>query len=267
MRDKIELMRIEVTYIEDPKPKKRLKLHVPKRRAPKPAAAVAHVWATKLVKPAKAAKLAKPAKVPKAKPVKKRSKPPKKLTKPVKPIKTKPTRPVSTGTPKVRIPRPLRNAIISAAVLLVLCVGVGEVYVMFADNGSMPTAAASIQPAASIASSGEIKPSKPAPNIPESAAVEMATSPVAPGAQASVSVHTNAGSTCSIAVIYNFDYEKKQTPVSDPALGEQTADDFGTVAWNWTISPTAALGPGRATVTCTYHGRHAMVIADLLVTK
>ncbi|HVS58350.1 MAG TPA: hypothetical protein VHD60_01275 [Candidatus Saccharimonadales bacterium] len=273
-------MRIEVTYIEDPGPKKRFKLRAPKIRIAKPVTAMAAVAAAKPAKLAKPSKPTKPAKKPKPikppkalkpKPPKKPVKPPKSV-KPAKPIKKKPakpkkpTKPVFMDEPRRRLPRPLRNAVISAVVLLVLCIGIGEVYVMFTDNGSVPVAAASIQQTAS-ASTGEIKPTKPAADIPESAAVEMATSPIAPGAPATVSVHTNPGSACSIAVVYKYDSQTARVPVNDPNLSPQAADDFGMVSWNWTIPEGAPLGAGRATVVCTYHTRHAMVIADLYITK
>lgn len=274
-------MRIEVTYIEDPEPKRRFKLRVPKVRIAKPAATLAAVVAAKPTKPVKSSRPAKPAKqpkpvkppkAPKPKPAKKPVKPPK-VVKPPKPVKKKPVKPkkpikksIIMDEPTRRLPRPLRNALISAAVLLILCVAVGEVYVMFADNGSVPVAAASVQQTTS-ATTGEIKPTKPAADIPESAAVEMVTSPIAPGAPATVSVHTNPGSACSIAVVYKYDSQNAQAPVNNPSLSPQTADDFGIVSWNWTISPGAPLGTGRATVICTYHTRHAMVIADLYITK
>lgn len=222
MRDKIETMRIEVTYIDDSEPKKRLRLHLPKWRTPQPS--------------------------------------PEPSTKPAKPLTTKRLKP---GVPKAHVPSGVKKVAISAGVLMVLLLAAGVVYTWFADQSTTVT----LSPASTTTTSAEapIKPIAPRPNAQEGVALELATSPVSRGAEATVTVHTDPTSTCTIAVIYKYDYQKKQTPISDPNLGKQVADDYGEVSWTWTISQAAQLGPGKATVTCTYGSHTAVVAADIVV--
>ena len=106
-----------------------------------------------------------------------------------------------------------------------------------------------------------IKPSKPAPNAPESAAVESLTSPVAPGANASVAIKTNPGSKCTIAVVYN------NVASTDSGLVAKIADDYGDVSWSWTVGPDVPLGTWPVKVTCAYNTRSAFVQGDLTVQK
>jgi hypothetical protein len=161
---------------------------------------------------------------------------------------------------KIRLPKPVRNALISALVLLVLFVGGGVAYTLVTGlNGDQNASAVAIP--AALAPEPVIKPTQPSVNAKESAAVQMVTSPIAPGSNASLNVKTNSGSTCTISVIYN------NIASTDSGLGNKTADDFGTVSWTWTVGSSVPLGTWPAKVTCAYHGRTAVVVANLQVTK
>lgn len=166
--------------------------------------------------------------------------------------------------PKVRVPKRVRNVTISAGILLILLVAAGIAYTWLADRQPQMVATA---PASTTVSYTPVTPRQPAPNAPEGVAAEIVTSPVAHGDEATVSVRTNPTSTCKIALIYDYDYSKKQTPVSDPALSPQTADAYGSASWTWTIAPSAPAGPAKATVTCTYATHTAVVQSDIVVTK
>lgn len=179
--------------------------------------------------------------------------------------RTKPEQVEPVGRRKVLFPKPLRNVLISAVILLVLLVGAGVAYTLYMDSNGQKDLTP--EPVASTSVAPPITPRKPAPDAKEGAAVEMLMSPISVGTEESLSVRTNPTSSCKVAVIYGYDYDKKQTPISDPALGPQVADEYGTVSWTWTISPSAPLGPGKITVTCVYNGRSAVVLADLVVTK
>lgn len=106
-----------------------------------------------------------------------------------------------------------------------------------------------------------ITPTKPAENARASASVQLLTSPVAPGDNASISIKTLPTSTCTIKVIYN------DVPSTDSGLVAKTADEFGIVSWAWTVGATVPQGTWPATVTCTYNGRSAVVRGDLVVAQ
>lgn len=162
--------------------------------------------------------------------------------------------------PKVRIPRPVRNVLISSGVLLILFVVAGVVYVFVVGRSSaLDTKAVALPVAAPTRQ--EIKPTAPATNAVESAAVELITSPVALGSNASISVKTNAKSSCAISVVYN------NVASTDSGLGTKVADEYGTISWTWTVSKTAPVGTWPVKVTCVYNSRSAVVQADLQVTK
>lgn len=162
--------------------------------------------------------------------------------------------------PKVRIPRPVRNALISSGVLLALFIVAGVVYVFVVGRSSALDTKAVALPVA-VPARQEIKPTQPAKNAVESAAVELITSPVALGSNASISVKTNAKSSCTISVVYN------NVASTDSGLGPKIADEYGTISWTWTVSKTASVGTWPVKVTCVYNGRSAVVQADLQVTK
>lgn len=109
-----------------------------------------------------------------------------------------------------------------------------------------------------------ISPAKADPKTPESAAVNLLTSPIIRGQTAMETVQTLEGSTCTIAVTYFGGII-----AHDPGLIQKTADAYGTVSWNWTISPTAPIGYGMTKVNCsdaTQKYKTAMVEGTLQVT-
>jgi hypothetical protein len=159
------------------------------------------------------------------------------------------------------LPRPLRSILVSTFVLLVLMLVGGVVYI-FMTGGSAAPVTITTTPA-SATEPTTIKPRQVSPNAPESAAVQMISSPVRPGGAASISVKTLPGSACTIAVTYT---DKK---VSSTAAGlpPATADDFGTVSWDWVVDTWAPDGTWPATVTCAHNKKSAMVQASLQVSR
>jgi hypothetical protein len=171
--------------------------------------------------------------------------------------KTKISVPIQRKTPKVRMPKALRNAFVSAGTLLVLIV-LGGVAYTYLVGPSGPQSAAVVAPALD---DPVIKPTIPADNAPASAAIQVLTTPVTAGSNASISVRTVPGSTCTIAVAYNH------IASTDSGLATKAADDFGTVSWTWTVDSTAPVGTWPVKVTCVYHSRIGVVIGDLQVSK
>jgi hypothetical protein len=150
--------------------------------------------------------------------------------------------------------------VLSIVVLAVVFVGGGLGYTWYMGQQPVDTTAAIAEPVVTKPAP-EIKPVKPSANAKESASVQMLTSPVAPGANASISVKTNPASKCTIKVEYN------KILSTDSGLTAKTADEFGMVSWTWTVEETAPLGKWPVKVTCTYNKKSAFVQGDLKVAK
>lgn len=161
---------------------------------------------------------------------------------------------------KIRAPKGLKSTVISLFVLLVLFGAGGFAYTYYIDKQNSTNATDSS--AASQPVGETIKPSKPSPKAPESASIEVLDTPIARGQTDMVSVKTQATSTCTIAATY-----LGGAAVSDPGLVKKTADDFGTVSWNWNIAPAAPIGQGMVKVYCTFNNKSAMVEGNFQVTK
>lgn len=158
----------------------------------------------------------------------------------------------------MRIPKTAVYTTVSVLALLLLFVGGGLAYVWYTGQNTPEVATVDSTPTADT-SERRITPTKPAANAQASASVQMLTTPVAPGENASISVKTVATSTCSIKVEYN------NVPGIDSGLITKTADEFGIISWTWTVDASAPQGTWPVTVTCTYNGRAAVVRGDLQV--
>lgn len=159
---------------------------------------------------------------------------------------------------KARLLKSVRNIAISIAVLLVVVVGGGVAYTWYVGQDTTDDSimvAAPVEPVAAPV----IKPTKPAADAKQSAAVQILTSPVAPGSNASITVKTNARSDCTIKVEYN------KVPSTDSGLGLRKADDFGIVSWTWTVEESVPVGTWPVDVTCAFNDQTAMVRGNLVV--
>ena len=160
---------------------------------------------------------------------------------------------------KRRILRTIRTIGISAVVLLVLALGAGAAYTWYVGQGGSSVASvASAEPVTTVVPQ-TTRSRVPAPDAPASVSIQQITSPVNQGGTVDIGVRSNPTATCKIAV----EYSNKQS-LTDVALREKTADDYGMVAWQWTVAKTAPLGKGTVTVTCSLdEKRSAMVKGDL----
>jgi hypothetical protein len=152
----------------------------------------------------------------------------------------------------------IRNTLIGVLVLLVLAVGGGVAYTWYnGQNSTVDTAAIAtpVEPKPAPV----IKPIKPAADANVSASVQSLTSPVKPGSNASVNVKTLAGAKCDIIVEYNKIKSK------DSGLITKNADDFGIVAWAWTVESSVPYGKWPVKITCSRNDKSAVVQADLIV--
>jgi hypothetical protein len=91
--------------------------------------------------------------------------------------------------------------------------------------------------------------------------IQSITSPVAPGDNASIYIHTNRDSKCTITAVYN------NIPSKDAGLSPKTADEYGLASWSWTVESTVPVGKWPVTVTCVWNKKIAVVVGDLIVKK
>lgn len=152
--------------------------------------------------------------------------------------------PIQSG--RRRFTRTLRKTLIGSFVLVLLFGGAGFAYTYYMDKHSKVSSLQSAVNAAAQQEDRAISPSKASTKTPESAAINLLTSPIARGQTAMETAQTLGGSTCTIAVTYYGG-----AVAHDPGLVQKTADAYGTVSWNWTISPTAPIGYGMTKVNCT----------------
>ena len=83
--------------------------------------------------------------------------------------------------------------------------------------------------------------------------VASLTSPISPGANASLSVHTTPGASCAITVYY------RSGPSKAAGLGPQTAASDGSAAWQWKVGTRTTPGVWRIVVTATLNGETGQV--------
>lgn len=159
-----------------------------------------------------------------------------------------------------KIVKSIRNIVISVVVLLVLIMGAGIGYTWYVGQTDVKNNSA-------IAESAEYKPTPaikrvaPAPNAKIGASVQAIASPVAVGANTSITVKTNPDVACSISVVYD------KTASTDSGLKPKVADEYGIVTWAWTVDDTAAIGKWPVKVTCARDKQSAVVHGDLQVVR
>jgi hypothetical protein len=75
------------------------------------------------------------------------------------------------------------------------------------------------------------------------------TSPVRPGANATLTAKTAPGASCSIKVYY------KSGPSTAQGLTTKTADSSGIVSWAWKVGTNTTPGSWRIVVTASKDGQ------------
>jgi hypothetical protein len=152
----------------------------------------------------------------------------------------------------------LRNILIGFLALVILAVTAGIIYTWYmGQHVKVKEVVAPVQ----TTKPKTTEPAQLAPNAKEGVAIQSITTPVAPGDNASVSIHTNRDSKCTITAIYN------NVPSKDAGLGPKTADEYGLASWSWTVESTVPVGKWPVTVTCEWNKKIAVVIGDLIVKK
>lgn len=142
--------------------------------------------------------------------------------------------------------------------LLALLVGAGVAYTWY--NGQRgPASIADTQSVEAQTVAPAAKKIQLAPNAAVGATVQEISSPVAPGTNATMTVKTTMGATCSIKVKYN------EIPSKDSGLIPKEADEYGLASWSWTVEETVPVGKWPADVTCRLGKKSAEVRGELVV--
>lgn len=153
--------------------------------------------------------------------------------------------------------RRFRKTTLGLLVLVLLLVIAGLIYAWYTAqrNPVASTSSTTIRQPNAIK-----KPTIPSPKAVIGVATQYISTPIAPGEEATMSIHTNGDATCKIFVHYANNVISK-----DPVLSTQTADDFGLASWNWIIPKSTPLGKGLVEVRCNNQTNWAHVLQDLVI--
>jgi hypothetical protein len=160
---------------------------------------------------------------------------------------------------KFRIPKSVIVTTVTVIVLLVLLVGGGIAYIWYSGRNGYKTPAPEAPAQQKTVKKKESPPVDP--KAPVGVSVQSITSPVAPGDNASLTIHTTPEAVCTITVEYN------KQPVKDSGLIQKTADEYGVATWTWTVDPAAPLGLWPANVLCAHHQKSGAVRGDFEIKK
>ncbi len=152
--------------------------------------------------------------------------------------------------------RSLKKTAISVIVLLVLFVGGGLAYTWYmGQNNYVPSPSSDLKSKPKIT----VKHAQPAANAAVGVSLQMITSPVTPGSNASITIKSNPGATCSIKAVYN------KIASTDSGLVPKVTDEYGMAVWSWTVGESVPIGKWPVTVTCVLGKKSGVYIADLMV--
>ena len=134
-----------------------------------------------------------------------------------------------------------------------------------------PAAPQPVPPAPAVAplppAPSAVAPAVPAPTAAPAPSADLAlqivsvSSPVRPGARATLTAQTTPGAQCSIAVQY------KSGPSSASGLEPKTADASGNISWTWTVGSTTTPGTWPITATARLGGNSLTRETSFVVAK
>lgn len=150
-----------------------------------------------------------------------------------------------------------RNVFVATFMLGGLLVGAAAAFTWYnGAYGEQPKVTATIRkPVKSKA------PVQHSPTARVGASIQMLSSPVSPGENATMTVRTNTMANCTIKVEYN------NKPAVDSGLVPKKSDEYGMVTWGWTVPAGTPLGKWPVTVLCANQKNSGQVIGDLVIVK
>lgn len=162
---------------------------------------------------------------------------------------------------KSRALRSIRNVAISTLVIAMLLVGAAVGYTWYMSRDVKNKQEAKVEEPLKKTSKEDVRHLSIDPNAVVGVSVQMATSVVAPGENASVTVRTNPQARCTISISYD------QTKAVDSGLAPKVADDYGMVTWSWTVDPNATIGTWPAKILCSNDSKSGANSAKIQVKK
>lgn len=152
----------------------------------------------------------------------------------------------------------LLSVVVTSVFVLLLLAGIaGFAYAYYSGQEDY----APKQPIAEKEEPVEQKVPVPKKPVPVGVSVQLMSSPITPGSEASISIHTNSFAKCTIEVEYD------EVPYTDKNLKEKVADEFGVVSWEWVVDEAVPLGTWPVTVTCRNAKYNGVAIGDLEVVQ
>lgn len=161
------------------------------------------------------------------------------------------------GIVRARRKRTARTLGIVIGTLLLLGASAGLAYTWYVGNSRPVTPA--VLPETKKTPLTQVATVKAKRVGPVGVSVQALTSPVKPGINTSLTIHTRPDAACSITVTYK---DQKST---DGGLIPKTADEFGTVQWTWTVESNRPVGTWPVEVTCALGDKSGYVRGDLVV--
>ena len=153
---------------------------------------------------------------------------------------------------------------IIVVILLIIAIAGGLIYVWL--MGLQPKPSTTTTPTETTKPSF-LTPHKLPDDIDIGSSIQMLSSPVSPGDNASLSIRTTERAVCAVKIIRLDDYQKEVARVTDSGLGDKTADEFGTVTWTWTMPADAALAKWTADIFCTRGTKSTHSVGQIIVQK
>jgi hypothetical protein len=153
----------------------------------------------------------------------------------------------------------VRRSVIGTVSVLVLLVGGGLAYTWW--MGRHAKVAPAVESATIKQDKPFLEPTTPDPKANVGVGIQVLTSPLAPGSNASISIHTYPKATCTIKVTYN------EVAAADTGLRDKTADEYGLATWSWSVPADTPLGTWPVWVICSHHGLTGQVRGDLVVAE
>lgn len=165
------------------------------------------------------------------------------------------------GRARARRRRLMQTLFITIFTLMLLGGGAGAAYVWYVGTTEpVQPAALPTPPTQNKLAQATTKP-KAKPTGPVGVSVQVLTSPVKPGGNASLTIRTRPDAACSVKVTY------KDQPSTDGGLIPKTADEFGLVQWTWTVESSRPVGTWPVDVTCALGDMSGYVRGDLEVSN
>jgi hypothetical protein len=145
--------------------------------------------------------------------------------------------------------------------MVFLAGGAGAGYIWYMGENSPPDEVA-IAKAVDPLVKKEVKPMQRDPNAPIGSSIQMLSTPVTPGSNAGVTIKSAPDVTCSIVV------ELNKIPIKDSGLAEKRTDEYGVLAWSWTLPADAPLGKWPVKITCISDAKKSSFVqGDMEVVK